>query len=82
MKLAQYDASSGRWSPLPNDTVIEYDPKDKKAICRIYRPEPIAYIQDRCTDYPYVAWELRSIESGIAYLDIELKRFLLPKEGQ
>jgi len=56
LKLAQYDASSGRWAPLPNDTVIEYDPKDKKAICRIYRPEPIAYIQDRCTDYPYVAW--------------------------
>jgi len=38
LKLAQYDASSGRWGPLPNDTVIEYDPKDKKAICRIYRP--------------------------------------------
>ena len=55
LKLAQYDSSTNRWAPLPQDTVLEYDAKDKKAICRIYRPEPIAYIQDRCTDFPYVA---------------------------
>lgn len=68
--------------PLPADTVIEYDAKDKKAVCRIFRPEPIAYIQERCTDYPYVAWELRSVEPGKAHLDIELKRWQLKKEGQ
>ena len=79
LKLAQYDTSTSKWAPLPPDTIIEYEPKEKKATCRIYRPEPIAYIQDRCTDYPYVAWELRSVEEGVAHLDIELKRSQLPK---
>ena len=31
---------------------------------------------------PYVAWELRCIEEGVANLDIELKRYQLPKEGE
>lgn len=82
LKLAQFDTNTSKWLPLPPDTLIEYDPKDKKATCRVYRPEPIAYIQDRCTDYPYVAWELRSVEEGVAHLDIELKRFDLPNEGE
>jgi hypothetical protein len=81
LKLAQYDTTSGKWAALPSDTIIEYDSKDKKVTCRIYRPEPIAYIQDRCTDYPYVAWELRSVEQGVAHLDLELKRHRLPREG-
>jgi len=82
LKLAQYDSSCNKWAPLPPDTIIEYDQKDKKATCRIYKPEPIAYIQDRVTDFPYVAWELRSIEDGVVNLDIELKRYQLPKEGE
>ena len=82
LKLAQYDSNTSKWAPLPPDTIIEYDPKDKKATCRIYKPEPIAYIQDRITDFPYVAWELRCIEEGVANLDIELKRYQLPKEGE
>ena len=56
LKLAQFDSNNGKWAPLPPDTIIEYDSKDKKATCRIYKPEPIAYIQDRTTDYPYIAW--------------------------
>lgn len=82
IKLAQYDSNTGKWAHLPPDTLIEYDPTDKKATCRIYKPEPIAYIQDRCTDYPYIAWELRSVDEAVAHLDIELRRYQLPKEGQ
>ena len=82
LRFAQYDMSTGKWTQLPNDTVVEFDSKEKKATCRLYRPEPIAYIQPRTTDYPYIAWELRCIESGRALLDIELKRHLLPVEGQ
>jgi hypothetical protein len=80
LKFAQYDFATAKWSPLSSDTVVEYDAKDKKAVCRIYRPEPIAYIQDRCTDYPYISWELRSVEPGKAHLDLELKRHLLKND--
>ncbi len=82
LRFAQFDATTGKWGLLPADTVIEYDPVDKKATCRIFRPEPIAYVQDRTTDFPYVAWELRSVEAGKAHLDIELRRWRLQKEGQ
>lgn len=70
LRFAQYDFSNSKWSALPGDTVVEYDAKEKKVVCRIFRPEPIAYIQDRCTDYPYISWELRSVEPGKAHLDI------------
>ena len=56
IQFAQFDSNTSKWCTLPIDTLIEYDPKDKKATCRVYKPEPIAYIQDRCTDFPYVAW--------------------------
>jgi hypothetical protein len=38
IKFAQFDASTGKWAPLPADTVTEYDEKEKRAICRLYRP--------------------------------------------
>lgn len=79
LRFAQFDFATNRWAMLPSDTVIEYDPTDKKATCRIFRPEPIAYVQERCTDYPYVAWELRSVEPAKAHLDIELRRWKLTK---
>jgi len=56
LKFAQYDATSNKWTILPNDTVQEYDSKQKKVVCKVSRPEPIAYIQDKCFDYPYVSW--------------------------
>jgi len=56
LRFAQYDVASNKWNLLPNDTVVEYDPADKKTTCRIHKPEPIAYIQNICTDFPYVAW--------------------------
>jgi cancer susceptibility candidate protein 1 len=35
---------------------------------------PMAYVIDRCTDYPYKSWYLRCIESEKALLDIVTKR--------
>jgi len=34
----------------------------------------MAYLQSRCTDYPYKRWNLRCIENERAILDIETKR--------
>lgn len=41
---------------------------------RTNRLAPMAYLQDRCTDYPYTSWKLRCIEDEKAILDIEGKR--------
>ncbi len=56
LQFAQYDFSLNKWTTLPNDTVQEWDPIEKKVVLKVARPEPIAYIQSRCLDYPYVAW--------------------------
>lgn len=38
---------------------------------------PIAFLQSRCTDYPYVGWKLRAIEDEKAILDIKTMRITL-----
>jgi cancer susceptibility candidate protein 1 len=37
----------------------------------------MAFVQSRCTDYPYKRWKLRCVENQVAVLDIETKRGLL-----
>lgn len=34
----------------------------------------MAYLQSRCTDYPYKKWKLRCIDEQVAILDVETKR--------
>lgn len=36
----------------------------------------MAYLQSRCTDYPYKNWKLRCVENQKAILDIETRRGL------
>lgn len=36
----------------------------------------MAFLQSRCTDYPYKRWKLRCIENQVAILDIETRRGL------
>ena len=40
----------------------------------------MAYLQSRCTDYPYNKWKLRCIEPEKAILDIETKRITVTVE--
>ena len=77
MKIAQFDVASGRWNILPNDCILEYIEAEKKVICKVSKPEPIAFVENKCADYPYVAWELRTVEKGKILLDIELKRSII-----
>ena len=44
------------------------------------RLAPFAYLQNRCTDYPYESWKLRWIEPEVALLDIQGKRINLTFE--
>ena len=70
LKIAQYDVAAGHWNILPNDAISEYMEQEKKVICKVSRPEPVAFIENKCADYPYVAWELRTIDQGRVLLDI------------
>jgi cancer susceptibility candidate protein 1 len=40
----------------------------------------MAYLQSRCTDYPFKRWKIRCIENEKAILDIETKRVSLSFE--
>ena len=40
----------------------------------------MAYLQSRCTDYPFKSWKLRCIENEKAILDIETKRITMTFE--
>jgi len=41
---------------------------------------PMAFLQSRCSDYPYKKWKLRCIANDKAILDIETKRLTLSFE--
>ena len=35
------------------------------------RIAPLAFIQERAVDYPYLGWKLRCVENQKAYLDLQ-----------
>lgn len=39
-----------------------------------YRLSPFAYVQDKCSDFPYVSWKIRCVKTDTAYIDIQGKR--------
>ena len=41
---------------------------------------PIAYMQPKCTDFPYDSWDLRSIGDQVARLNIRTKRLTVKIE--
>ena len=38
---------------------------------------PMAMLQSRCTDYPFVDWKLRCVSEDVAMLDLKTKRLNL-----
>jgi hypothetical protein len=81
IKIGQYDASTNKWAVLHNDNITDYLEHEKKVICRISKPEPIAFVENKCADYPYLAWELRTVEKGKILLDFELARTVKNQQG-
>lgn len=69
IKIGQYDVSSRKWTILNNENITDYIEHEKRVICRISKPEPIALVENKCADYPYIAWELRTVEKGKILLD-------------
>jgi hypothetical protein len=70
IKIGQYDVASQRWTILNNESITDYIEPEKRVICKISKPEPIALVEKKCSDYPYIAWELRTVEKGKVLLDL------------
>lgn len=71
IRVAGWDGS--KWAILPAET-IKYDAVGKSLEFQVSRPGSVAYVQDRCTDYPYQSWELRSVAPDRVLLDLKGKR--------
>lgn len=71
IRVAGWDGA--KWAILPAET-IKYDAVGKSLEFQVSRPGSVAYVQDRCTDYPYVSWELRSVAKNKIQLDLKGKR--------
>ena len=77
VKIAIWDARQGAWSHEHTGEVAAF------IFARMYikfttlKFAPMAMLQSRCTDYPYLGWKLRCIADDVALLDIETKRLNL-----
>ncbi len=71
----------GVWDEKENDWNEEYiedlSYMDKLLKFKTMKLAPMAFIQSRCTDYPYNRWELRCIENEKAILEVETKRITM-----
>jgi hypothetical protein len=57
-----------------------YDRTARKLEFTTRKLAQMAYLQPRCTDYPYKKWKLRAVENEKAILDIETKRVTMTFE--
>lgn len=68
-RVAVFDKDKG-WTSEHIDE-LKFDTEKKQLTFNTNRLAPIAYIQERCTDYPYQSFKLRCIEDDKAILDIQ-----------
>lgn len=72
IKIAGWDGT--KWSILPMNEPVKVDSTAKSFEFQIGRPGSVAYVQDRCTDFPYISWEMRSVRKDVVLLDLKGKR--------
>ena len=74
-KIGVWDDQQQKWS---SDYVedLEYNKKEREFSFSIRKFAPIAYLQPKCTDFPYDSWDLRCIEEQVALLQICTRRNL------
>lgn len=53
---------------------VKYDPDKKLLTFSTSKLVPLAYVQERCVDYPYLSWKLRCVADNVAIVDIQGKR--------
>ena len=73
VKVGVWDDKEQQWQTELIDDLF-YDRTARKLEFTTRKLAQMAYLQSRCTDYPYKRWKLRCIENERALLDIETKR--------
>jgi cancer susceptibility candidate protein 1 len=74
-KVAVWDEAQMCWS---SDYIedLEYNRKEKELIFSTRKFAPMAYMQPKCTDFPFDSWYIRSIGEQLALLSIVTKRHI------
>ena len=79
IKVGVWDEKEQTWTTEPIEE-LQYDKLARKLEFSTRQFGPIAYLQSRCTDYPYKRWKIRCVEAETAILDVETKRVTLTFE--
>lgn len=49
---------------------VKYESEKRVLTFSAYRMAPFAYVQEKCTDYPYVSWKIRCVKPDTVFIDI------------
>jgi len=84
VKIAIWDDNNKVWTHEHTGEVAAFNFEKRLIKFTTLKFAPMAMLQSRCTDYPYLGWRLRCIQGGkedpVALLDIETKRLNLTFE--
>jgi hypothetical protein len=80
-RIGVWDDEAETWSEALIDEAPTYDPEKKMLNFELKKFAPLAYLQHRCTDYPYDSWYLRCTAPQVALLTIKTKRIVANTEG-
>lgn len=75
IRVGVWDEKSRSWSTAEIDD-LQLDKTSRKLEFTTKKLAQMAFLQSRCTDYPYKRWKLRCVENQKAILDIETRRGL------
>lgn len=78
IEVGWWDEENKVWQLEENEMKI--NKTSHLVIFQTTRLAPFAYLQSRCTDYPYESWKLRCIAPDVAIFDIQGKRINLTFE--
>lgn len=79
IEVGWWDADNQVWQ-LDDFNDMKINKTTHQVSFQTARLAPFAYLQSRCTDYPYESWKLRCIEPEVALLDVQGKRISLTFE--
>ncbi|KAL4485735.1 hypothetical protein ABPG72_010997 [Tetrahymena utriculariae] len=73
-RVVVYDSQQQKWTSEYIVDDVKYEADKKLLYFSTIRLAPCAYVQEKCTDYPYVSWKIRCVKPDTAYIDIQGKR--------
>ncbi len=75
LKVALWDTKAKSWTTEGIEEV-KYEKSLRRLEFRTTKLAPMAFVIDRCIDYPYKSWYIRCVAPGKALLDLVTKRGL------